>query len=396
MAYFNQLNLNPANLSAFGDIITSNETPVIQLDFVYGINSQLGTVTTANSATGDTNLSRLRIQSGTNAAGSAIFTTTRPAKYRQGQGVTARFTAAFTTGVASSTQIVGMGNSNDGYFFGYNGTSFGILHRNSASGSTVNTWIAQASFNGVVPAGFDPTFGNVCMIRYPFLGYGDINFYIQDNLSGQFFLVHTIRYTNTTAIMQLSNPNLSFYVQSINSGATTNQIIYIGSVGVFISGQRLFLGPTYAATNRKTGITTQTSILTLRNATTYNTITNRSLIRLKSISVAWDGANDTCLFNVIKNTTLGGSPSYTTINGTTADSGVTITNGNSVASFDVAGTTISGGIIIFNSALSRNSSAFMDVSSLDLFLEPGSILTFSILSATSGTARVSINWVEDI
>jgi hypothetical protein len=87
---------------------------------------------------------RLRLQSNTNAAGNASYSSRRAAKYRPGQGITARFTAAFTTGVANSTQIVGVGNATNGYFFGYNGTAFGICHRNGGA----DTWIAQANFNG--------------------------------------------------------------------------------------------------------------------------------------------------------------------------------------------------------------------------------------------------------
>src|SRR3990167_9044616 len=92
-------------LGPFGDLLTADIHPLIQLDFIHGINSQLGVSTTANSATVDTSAGRLRLQSGTNNAGSAIFNSRKPAKYRPGQGCVARFTAVFTTGVASSTQI---------------------------------------------------------------------------------------------------------------------------------------------------------------------------------------------------------------------------------------------------------------------------------------------------
>jgi len=397
-AFISTLQFPAASQSAFGDLVTAESTPLVQLDFVYGVNTQLGTLATANSATADTNAGRLRLQSGTNSAGNANFSSTRTAKYRQGQGVTARFTTVFTSGVASNTQIVGVGSTADGYFVGFNGTSFGILHRIA----TVDTWTAQASFNGDTingsgASGFtiDPTKGNVWMIRYPFLGYGTIKFFVL-HPTGYWILVHTIQYPNSAATLQLGNPNLFFFAQSLNAGSTTNVTTYVGSVGIFLNGQRGYLGPVYGTTNRKTSVTTQTHILSLRNATTYNTVTNRSLIRIKSISVAWDGANDTCSFAMIKNTTLGGSPSYAAISGTTADSGVTITSGQSVTSVDVAGTTITGGVTQFNTTLSRNSSAFLDVNDLDLFLEPGSIMTFAVLSATSGTVRVAVNWVEDI
>src|SRR5271169_3253896 len=97
----NTVDIGGNTVSAFGTLETNELTPLVQLDFVYGINTQTGVTATASSApTPDTSNSRLRIQSGTNSAGSAIFTSRNTAKYRAGQGITARFTGVFNTGVA--------------------------------------------------------------------------------------------------------------------------------------------------------------------------------------------------------------------------------------------------------------------------------------------------------
>ena len=393
---------DPSNMSAFGTLETAELTPVIQIDFVHGLNTQIGAGTTANSATTDTNAGRLRLQSGTNSAGSAIYASRRVAKYRPGQGITARFTAAFTTGVASSTQIVGVGNADNGYFFGYNGATFGILHRNGGS----DTWTAQTSWNGDKADGtgasafnWNKTYGNVCMIKYPFLGYGDIGFYVQDSATARWILVHTIRYANTTATIQHTNPNLFFYAQSINSGATTNQTIYVGSVGVFLSGVRDYIGsPRWATDNYKAGVTAETVLFSLRNATTYNGITNRSLMRLQSLSAGAmaNAALTVCVIRLRIGATVGGSPSWATINGTTADSGVTITSGNSVASVDVAGTTATGGTLIYNLTTSTPGDQTVDLTPFGLFVAPGEILTVSGFGSSSATIAAALNWSEDI
>ena len=397
----------PSNMSAFGTLETGELTPIIQGDFVYGLNTQIwNTATTSGAgATVDTSNGRLRIQSGTSSSGNAYITSRKILRYRAGQGNVVRFTPLFTAGVANNIQAWGIGTiaSNalyDGYFFGYNGTAFGIAH--AISGSI--TWTAQTSWNGDKIDGtagtsftWDPTKGTPVMIKYPYLGYGDIEFFVQNPTTGSWILVHTIRYANTTANTQLSNPSLQFIGYTLNSGNTSNITMYTGSVRCFVSGQRNYSSnPKWGASNRKATITTQTSVLSLKNATTYNGITNRGLIRLNYLSFAWDGANDTGLLNVILNTTLGGSPSYTTINGTTADSGVTITSGNSIASVDTAGTTITGGTVVFNVALARNSNCFMDLTSQDIYVEPGSTITFAVTGDASGTARVSVNWSEDV
>ena len=251
----NDVTIGGANLSAFGDLIAEGKSPVVQMDFVYGINTQTGISTVANSATVDTNLSRLRLQSGTNSAGNAIFNSKKIAKYRQGEGMLARFTPIFATSAASSTQIMGVGNANDGYFFGFSGTAFGILHRNSGTGSLVDTWIAQTAWNqdkcdGSGGSGFtwDTTKGVPVQIVYPYLGYGNILFYVQNPANGRWILAHIIKYANTLATPQASNPSLFFYAQALNAGNTTNLTMYCGSVGIFITGKRSFVSsPKWAA-----------------------------------------------------------------------------------------------------------------------------------------------------
>jgi hypothetical protein len=399
----NDVTIGGANVGAFGDLIAEGKTPVIQLDFVSGINSQTGLATVANSATVDTNLSRLRLQSGTNSAGSGIFNSKRIAKYRAGEGMLARFTPIFVTSAASSTQIIGVGNNNDGYFFGFNGVAFGILHRNSGTGSLVNTWTAQTAWNGdkcdgtgLTGFNWDKTKGTPVQIVYPYLGYGDIFFYVQDSSNGRWLLAHTIRYANTLATVQASNPSLFFYAQAVNSGNTTNLTMYCGSVGIFITGIRSFVGsPKWAADNNKAAITTETNILSIRNATTYNGVTNRSLIRLNSISIGSTATNAIVVLRMKSGVTLGGSPAFATIDGTTADSGVTITSGNSIASKDTAGTTITGGTYMFNLSLNGAGSIAIDLTTLELFIAPAETMTFSVFATASATVSVSINWSED-
>lgn len=383
----------------FNDTAVVNPTPVLQADFAHGLNTQVGTATTANSATVDANTGRLRLQSGTNNAGSAIYSTVKGVRNRAGNSLEVRFTAAFTTGVASSTQIVGLGNSADGYFFGYNGTAFGILYRNSITGSVVNTWIAQTAWN--VNRVLDQRIDKFGLAKNYFNEYkievavNFVKFWVQDD-NARWVLVHMIRGNNSTASLQLQNPNIGFYAQSINAGSTTNMITYVGHVGLFINGPVVNLGPLYASSNRKATVTTATNILSIKNATTYNGVTNRSLIRIRQIGVALEGATDTGLIQVVKSTTLGGSPSYSAVSGTTADGGVTITSGQSIASVDTAGTTLTGGTTVYAIPASRYSSGMVDVTDLGITVEPGTILTFAGTGDASATIRVSVTWSEDI
>ena len=388
-----------ANTGAFGDLIISNLTPSVQIDFIYGINTQTGTTSVTTTGVVDTDASRLRIQTGVGAAGAGTFQSNRISRYRQGEGMVARFTGVWASSAANSTQVIGMGNTQVGYFFGFNGTAFGISMRNGGT----DGWVAQTAWNGdrcdgTGPSGFNwnKTFGNVMQIKYPFLGYGSITFWVLNPVTSAWILCHTIQYPNTTASVQLSNASFPFYANAVNTGNTSNLIMYIGSVGVFISGVRDFLGPQWAIDNLKNSITTENNIFSLRNATTYNGVANSALIRLRSISYSADGGNGVSTMRLKKGVTLGGSPSYTTINGTSADQGVTITSGQSVASFDIAGTTVAGGTLIFNSTVARNNSATFDMTSYNIYISPGETLTFSGFAAASATIAICANWNEDV
>lgn len=395
------IQFDSSNLAPFGDLNVSKLTPIFQADGVYGLITQR--VTNTISGTGalvDTNSSRFRVQSGTTATtGSAILQSVYPVRYKAGEGIIARFTTVFTTGLAGSVQEIGVGNINDKYCFGYNGTAYGILHRNNGS----DTWIPQSSWNGDKCDGtgqtafnINPTFGNVCQIVYPFLGYGNIRFYIQDQSTSRFLLVHTIKYTNSSATIELGNPSLNFWARAANTGAnTTNLTMYVGSVGIFIAGERTFNGSQFATDNLKTAVTTELNILSIKNCTTFNGVTNKGVMRIRSISFSSDGGNGIARLRLKKGVTLGGSPSFATISGTTGDGGTTITSGQSMASVDTAGTTVTGGVYIWNTSCARNGNSFMDLSEYDIFLYPSEVLTVSALGQTSSDIAIAINWDED-
>jgi hypothetical protein len=311
----------------------------------------------------------------------------------------------FTAGAANSKQYAGLANPTltDGFLFGYDGTTFGIFYINNG----LETHIPQSIWNVDVmdgsnstsnPTGMnlDPLKGNVWQIKYQYLGFGCVYFYLEHDVDGEFTLVHIIRYPNANVVTNLANPSLGLMWRVANTSNNTNMVVKAGSGALFLEGERSLLGPKNGIDNTKNTITTLTNILTLKNATTYNTVTNRGQIRVRGVSCAYDGGNGVATLQIILNTTLGGVPAYIPISGSTADNGTTITNGQSIASYDVAGTTITGGTILFNTSVSRNFSQYIDLSELDIFLSPGEILSFAMKTTNSGTCAVAVNWVEDI
>lgn len=115
--------------TAFDELHVAELTPIVQLQFPYNINTEQVDAHENNSGTVTQADNMAVLQSGTDAIARAELHSLVPVKYNPGQGGLVRFTSIFTTGVADSSQFVGVGDMADGYFFGYNGSSFGILKR---------------------------------------------------------------------------------------------------------------------------------------------------------------------------------------------------------------------------------------------------------------------------
>ena len=121
------------------------------------------------------------------------------------------------------------------------------------------------------------------------------------------------------------------------------------------------------------------------NKTTFQGKTNRGRLHLDSIGSAISGAQD-AQYRMILNATLGGSPSFTDIS----------TN-QSIAAFDVAGTTVTGGIEWRRGPSVGNFQLNEDVSTLEMRLNPGETLTFSGFSFANAVApNLSVSWREEL
>lgn len=115
-------------LLPFCSVHTENMTPVFQIDGVYGLNDTTTRVVASGSGavTGANNL--LISSTGTTIYSAATLQSRNRLRYRPGQGSICRFTSVFSTPAADSILIAGSGTSESGFYFGYNGTQFGVLY----------------------------------------------------------------------------------------------------------------------------------------------------------------------------------------------------------------------------------------------------------------------------
>ncbi len=139
-------------VSAFGEPLAIIPTAVVQLDAIYGTTTDV--IQTYNNGTGSGAGSVngiFQVSTGTTAGGYGVLRSKRFVRYRPGQGVVTRFTAAFTTGVAGSNQYAGFANQENRVAFGYDGTRFGVV-RSSGGKATILLMTMTAAPNATQTA----------------------------------------------------------------------------------------------------------------------------------------------------------------------------------------------------------------------------------------------------
>ncbi len=134
----------PDQKAAFGEQSVAEPTPLVQVQFPYNINPRLVEVR-ANGGTVTQDTGRVKVSTGAGANQTAMMLTRDALHYAPGQGGLVRFTTVYTAGVANSVQLHGVGDAGDGYFFGFNGTAFGILRRIGGKSEIRTLTISTAS-----------------------------------------------------------------------------------------------------------------------------------------------------------------------------------------------------------------------------------------------------------
>ncbi len=394
-------------ISSLQEYLVAESTPVIQLQFVYNLLPDY-TVTGGSGITGlstsgsgavvqGTGMAFLRTNSGSDVTGSAaILASKARLSYQAGAGAEMLFSVIFGTGVTGNKQYVGIGNARDGFFFGYTGTSFGILHEKNNQ----ENWISQSSWNGdPVNTGISgtsafnliPEYGNVYKIQYHWLGFGVIKFYVQNPTDGSWVLVHTIQYPSSTEGTgpSLSNPSLQLLAVNSNGSSTNSNVeLKIPSMSAFIEGYQA--GPEIYS-RFSTGVansvtTTLQTFLSIRNNLTYNGSNNQAMVFPDVLTLNNPSTTSPILVRLFINPSVSGA-SYTNI------------NTNSVVSFDTSRTGITGNKEIMSIPLVgssvNNRVLNMNLSDQKISLAPGDSLVVAVQSlAGTPTVAVGLSWYE--
>jgi hypothetical protein len=464
--------------TAFGELSVAEPTPISQMAANYGIPSKSITFAFGTaSVTAEDSL--FIVDSGAAADQVGTVLTKRHMQYRPGQGAMARFTALYDVPATGNLQLAGFITATDSYAFGYEDTTFGIMHEHDGvteiqellvttpaggsenatvtidgSGYTVpltvgtvqhnafeistslNTqvegyvfssnndqviasaidalpqgsfaftsataiaawtqgaagalpvrdFIPQSTWNADTFTDLDQTKGNVFQIKMQYLGFGAIDFSIENPETGKFELAHRIEYSNQNTLPSIRNPTLRAGWLSRNTTNNTSVVIKGASVGIFNEGDlRVTEDPRGSSNSQLSVGLAQTNILTIRNRSVFGNIRNRAEAIPLSISAFTSGTKGAIL-ELRKNATITGDLDYQYID-----------KDNSISEIAFDAGTVSDGELL--SAVSVGSASFpIDLTDFGIRLFPNETLTISMAVTQTPAADMTaaIVGVEDL
>ena len=129
----------------FGELITADLEPRLQVDAVYGVDTSDVQTFEASGGQATASDGLFTCSTGTTDGAYAVIRSKRVIRYRPGQASLYRFAAKFTAGVANSLQAAGAFNSCDGLFVCYYGAEFGVMLRQPGRNSIQRLTITGAA-----------------------------------------------------------------------------------------------------------------------------------------------------------------------------------------------------------------------------------------------------------
>jgi hypothetical protein len=333
------------NLDAFSRLRTSQPITLFDSQQEYGLSSlQWDTATSGggSSIAHSANTRMVALTAGTGATDYAVIQTKSYARYVPGKGQLIFITGVFSPGtIANNTVRVGYFDSANGAFLDYtNGVaSFTLRTSTSGSVSDSNTF-TQANWNvdkldGTGPSGLtiDWTKTQILYIQAQWLGVGRV--VMGFDIDGQLYPCHEFMNANNLAVPYTQTFNLPVRVETRNTGITAGaSTVYFNCASVQSEGGEPDVGLPFSVSNGTTtiGVTTRRAVLSIRPKATFNSLVNRGQILLSDINLS--ASNNSSYWEVILNATLGGTPSWNSV------------ANDSITEFDVAGTTITNGIVL--------------------------------------------------
>lgn len=366
--------------TVFGEKLIGQRFPSFADQFQYGLYSENYNLTELNGGTITIVDSMLNVSSGLASNGRAVLETKRYLQYVAGHEAYAIFTAVFTTPKANSSQRVGLYDDNNGFFIGYEGTTFGVTRRRTGTDTFTPVNLTFTEHDHTL----DPTKGNVYKISFGYLGFAAIFFEVMLS-DGRWHEFASIDYPNTQTVTHITQTSLPFRITATNSGNTSNINVASGSFtfGVVNGDGRMASDRTfnYSLFDYSTGNGDNT-VVVFRNVTSFKSLVNRIPTQLILISTSTDGTKN-CGWRLVRNPTITNTPTWTSVN---ADSVMEYST-DAIINYSTGDTRIGW-------AMGKADSFFQIVKDLDILARPGDVWAFVMKSQLSNSVGLSIRWNE--
>lgn len=376
---------NIAFVTHYGQLEITEHRADILCRFEYGNSARDVTITTTGTGA-SSNANSMAVASTGAGVGLSRFQSIRTNTYRPAHECKAVMSVTFSTASANTNQRAGIYDSQDGFFFGYSGTTFGVTIRKGGS----DTFIAQSSWNkdkldgtGNSKFNIDPTKSNQYLINYGWLGVSPITFMVYGGEDKGWIPCHVYDITNIATTPTILSPSLPISWEAERTSGSGAITVSVGSIFAGRSaahshaGHRSFCGR--ATKTLVAGV--ETYIATFINNSTFQGKTNKVRIEASYVGAATDGTKS-AEFLFHKNATVTGA-SY-----------VAIDANNSVTSYDISGSYTSGSLE-FDIPLAKVDNVALPLGeNIHLELLPGETMTISGLSAGASDVIIAFRWEE--
>lgn len=264
------------------------------------------------------------------------------------------------------------------------GSFAGTFSQLEAGAAKNETEVLRANWD-YDPPWFDPDTPNVYMIKVSYLGFGPIKFFIMNNTTGEYELVHTLKFIGTATKPSLSKRALKVGWACASLGSTTALSLKGASAGVFIEGDSKVFGEGHSisGTNSSVG-NTYVSVVSVRTKVVFkNKVMLGRLVPLR-VTIAND-AGKPVEFIIVKNANFGETDFSSHLDDSIAQEN--FSQNTIIAPYDE----IEGGV------LSAGGSATINLDDLDLDLQLNDTLTVFArkTSGTNPSVTARITWKED-
>lgn len=200
--------------------------------------------------------------------------------------------------------------SSDGNYAFSSATAVATWDQQQAGVEPTISLIEQSTWNRNTVAWLDPTKGNVYAISIQYLGFGNIQFYVEDEITGSPILVHQLEYTNKNVTPSVGNPTFRIGWLARNLGNITDLVVSGASAAGFIEGKNVIDTLPRAVESVTTDIgTTQTNVITIRNRFHFGDKINRADILPLILSMGTEG-NKGAFFRLVANAEFTGDINF--------------------------------------------------------------------------------------